>query len=52
VRIRQFGDGVLLESIILDTSKWFAELDRFKAEPFMKKGTRQQPMIPKREIFD
>jgi len=52
VRIRQFGDGVLLEPIILDTSKWFAELDRFKAEPFMKKGTRQQPMTPRREIFD
>jgi antitoxin VapB len=52
VRIRQFGDGVLLEPIILDTSKWFAELDRFKAEPFMKKRARQQPMTPRREIFD
>jgi antitoxin VapB len=52
VRIRQVGDGVLLEPIIVDISKWFAELDRFKAGPFMKKGSRQQPMNPRREIFD
>jgi len=52
VRIRQVGNGVLLEPIIVDTSKWFAELDRFKAEVFMKKGSRQQPMTPRREIFD
>ena len=51
VRIRQFGEGVLLEPVISDTSKWFAELDRFKAKPFMK-GTRQQPGTPRREIFD
>jgi antitoxin VapB len=52
VRIRRFGDGVLLEPIILDTGEWFEELDRFKAEPFMNKRTRQQPMTPRREIFD
>ena len=52
VRIRQVGKGVLLEPIIVDTRKWFAELDRFKAEVFMKKDSRQQPMTPRREIFD
>lgn len=52
VRIREFGDGVLLEPIILDTGEWFEELDRFKAETFMKKGARQQPITPRREIFD
>ena len=52
VRIRQVGNGVLLEPIIVNTSKWFAELDHFKVEPFIKKGTRQQPMTPRREIFD
>ena len=52
VRIRQVGEGVLLEPVISDTRKWFAELDRFKAKPFMKKGSRQQPVTPRREIFD
>jgi antitoxin VapB len=52
VRIQQMGDGVLLEPIIVDTGKWFAELDRFTVESFMKKGSRQQPMTPRREMFD
>ena len=52
VRIRQVGDGVLLEPVISDTRKWFAELDRFKAGLFTKKGSRQQPVTPRREIFD
>jgi len=52
VRIRQVGDGVLLEPVISDTCKWFAELDRFKAGLFMKKGSRQQPVTPRRGIFD
>ena len=51
VRIRQVGVGVLLEPVISDIRKWFAELDRLKAEPFMKKGSRQQPVTPRREIF-
>lgn len=52
VRIKQVGDGVLLEPVISDTRKWFAELDSFKAKPFMKKGNRKQPVTPRREIFD
>ena len=52
VRIRRVGEGVLLEPVISDTRKWFAELDRFKAKPFMKKGSRQQPVTPRREIFE
>ena len=52
VRIRQVGEGVLLEPVISDTRKWFAELDGFKAKPFMKKRDRQQPVTPRREIFD
>ena len=51
VRIRQVGDGVLLEPRITDVQKWFAELDRAKAD-FMKKSNRQQPVIPRRRIFD
>jgi antitoxin VapB len=52
VRVRQVGDGVLLEPIVSDTHKWFAELDRFKPEAFMRKGSRQQPITPRREIFE
>jgi antitoxin VapB len=51
VRIRQVGDGVLLEPRITDVGQWFAQLDRFKPV-FMKKGTRQQPPAPRRKIFD
>src|SRR5436309_13069393 len=31
---------------------WFAELDRLRAKPLMKKGSRRQPKTPRREIFD
>ena len=50
VRIRRFKEGVLLEPLIPDARKWFAELDRFKSEPFLKKGHRQ-PATPRRAIF-
>ncbi len=52
VRIRRVSDGVLLAPVIPDTRKWFAELDRFDPKPFMKKGDRQQPATPGREVFD
>ncbi len=52
VRIRRVGDGVLLEPVIPDIRKWFAELDRLKPKPFMKKGDRQQPSTPGREVFE
>ena len=52
VRIRQLGSAVLLEPIISDTSKWFDELDRFKAEAFMNKTSRNQPPTPRRKIFE
>ena len=51
VLIRQVGNGVLLEPKITDVRRWFAKLDHFKGA-FMKKGSRQQPQSPRREIFD
>jgi len=51
VRIRQVGDGVLLEPRITDVRLWFAQLDSYKSA-FMKKGSRHQPVTPRREIFD
>lgn len=50
VRIRRVAQGVLLEPLIPDTAKWFAELDQFNSEPFPAR-TRRQPVTPKRKIF-
>jgi antitoxin VapB len=51
VRIRRVAEGVLLEALISNARKWFAELDRLNVGPFLKKG-RKQPMVPRREIFN
>jgi len=50
VRIRRVAQGVLLEPLIPDTARWFEELDRFNAEPFLPRG-RRRPRTPKRKIF-
>ncbi len=50
VRIRRVPQGVLLEPLIPDTSRWFEELDKFASEPFMARG-RRQPATPRRNIF-
>jgi hypothetical protein len=33
-----------------DVKQWFAEMDRFKNEPFMPEG-RKQSLAPIRQIF-
>jgi antitoxin VapB len=50
VRVRRVPEGVLLEPLISDARKWFAELDRLNAGPFMRKG-RRQPRTPRRPVF-
>lgn len=50
VRVRRVAGGVLLEPLIADVSKWFAEIDRVKGEPLMP-GGRKQPKTPRRKIF-
>ena len=50
VRVCRVGDGVLLEPVISDVSKWFTEMDRFRSEPFLEKG-RRQPGPPRRRLF-
>lgn len=50
VRIRRVTDGVLLEPLIPDVDRWFAELDRLNAGPLMPAG-RKQPETPRRKIF-
>ena len=50
VRITRHGRGVLLEPVVSDVEEWFAELDRYAAEPFMPEG-RNQPTAPARADF-
>jgi antitoxin VapB len=50
VRIRRVPQGVLLEPLIADATRWFEQLDQFNSEPFMTRG-RRQPVTPKRKIF-
>ncbi len=50
VRVRRVPEGVLLEPLIPDATKWFAELDRAGGGSFMKKG-RKQPATPRRKVF-
>lgn len=50
VRVRKVSEGVLLEPVISDPARWFAELDRLSSGPFLKKE-RNQPLAPRRELF-
>ena len=52
VRIRRFGNGVLLEPIGWDPEAWLAKLDSYGDEPFLAEGRRQPPMPPPENIFD
>jgi antitoxin VapB len=53
VRVRRVVGGVLLEPFIADPRRWFQELDRLSAGPFMAKGkSRRQPRTPKRHVFE
>jgi antitoxin VapB len=49
VRVRRVPEGVLLEPLIPDAPRWFVELDRLNAAPFMK--GRKQPAAPRRAVF-
>lgn len=55
VRIRRVPEGVLLQPMITDVKRWFAEFDRLaNAGPFLPKWPkgRRQPRTPKRRIFE
>jgi len=51
VRIRRVPEGVLLQPVITDTAEWFATLDRYVSDDFMKDG-RNQPAAQRRKLFD
>ena len=50
VRVSRHGLGVLLEPVVSNVDDWFANLDRYAAEPFMSDG-RHQPSAQPREEF-
>lgn len=50
VRVTRQGRGVLLEPVVSNVDDWFADLDRYAAEPFMPEG-RNQPAAPPRTDF-
>lgn len=50
VRVRRFGQGVLLEPVTVSTDDWFAALDRYRS-PFMQEG-RDQPKSQTRDALD
>ena len=51
VRVRKVEGGVLLEPVIPDVSKWFAELDRLRAgAAFPARAKQKKPPI--RRYFD
>jgi antitoxin VapB len=50
VRIRRFGQGVLLEPVAVSTDDWFAALDRYRSL-FMPEG-RDQPQPQARDVLD
>jgi antitoxin VapB len=50
VRVRRVAEGVLLEPVISDPKRWFAELDKLNDGSLFRKG-RKQPVTPRREIF-
>jgi len=50
VRIRRFGNGVLLEPVVQDVKEWFRRLDELNTEPFPER--EPQPPAPGRKIFD
>ena len=43
VRVRRYGNGVLIEPFYADTAEWFAALDAYGDEPFMSEGRSQPP---------
>lgn len=51
VRVRKVNEGVLLQPLISDPARWFAELDRLHPTGFLAKG-RKQPKAPHRKIFE
>jgi antitoxin VapB len=51
VRVRRVPEGVLLEPLIADATKWFEEMDQISSEPLLKKN-RKQPRAPRRRIFN
>lgn len=52
VRVRNAGNGVLLEPIASDIDAWFAELDTFADVPLFEDGRHQPPVPGGEDMFE
>lgn len=52
VRIRKVGDAVILEPVINNAKEWFAAIDRHGFSGDFMAGGRNQPIAPKRKLFE
>lgn len=52
VRIRRFGNGILIEPLKKDVDALFAKLDSYGDLPFMENGREQPDMPPDEPIFE
>jgi antitoxin VapB len=52
VRVRRYGQGVLLEPMKFDAKEWLAELDRLRGDPIFPEGREQPPMQERDFGFD
>lgn len=52
VRIRRIGSAVVLEPLIFDVKKYFADIDSCGAGDFMSEGRDQPPPMPEGVDFD
>ena len=50
VRVTRHGRGVLLEPVVSNVDDWFADLDRYAAEPFMPEGRNQPAAAPRADF--
>jgi len=52
VRLRRVEGGILIEPLPIDVDALFAELDRYRDEPFMEDGRRQPPPPEPEDLFE
>jgi antitoxin VapB len=52
VRIRHFGQGVLLEPMRVDMKAVFKKMDRLRGDPILPNGREQPPMQERDFDFD
>ena len=52
VRIQKDGDAVILEPVTTNVKEWLAAIDRHGFSSDFMAGGRNQPLAPKRTLFE